>query len=56
MNEVWANRLVAGTKLWAEMPVSRRNGVKQILAERVIDDVISPEQYEEITGEKYTEK
>ena len=23
MNEIWANRLVAGTKTWAEMPASR---------------------------------
>ena len=55
MNEIWANRLVSGTKSWAEMPVSRQNGVKQILANRVVDDVISPEQYEKITGEKYVE-
>lgn len=56
MNEIWANRLVAGTKSWAEMPASRQNGVKQILSDRVTDGVISVEQYETITGEKYTEK
>ena len=35
MNIIWANRLVAGTKTWAEMPASRRVGVKKVLAERV---------------------
>ena len=35
MNIIWANRLIAGTKTWAEMPASRRVGVKKVLAERV---------------------
>ena len=34
MNIIWANRLIAGTKTWAEMPASRRAGVKKVLAER----------------------
>lgn len=55
MNEIWANRLVAGTKVWAEMPASRRSGVKQVLAGRVADGEISAEQYAEITGEQYAE-
>lgn len=55
MNEIWANRLVAGTKAWAEMPASRRSGVKQVLAGRVADGEISAEQYAEITGEQYAE-
>ena len=29
MNIIWANRLIAGTKTWAEMPASRRAGVKK---------------------------
>ena len=33
MNIIWANRLIAGTKTWAEMPASRRAGVKKVLAE-----------------------
>ncbi len=53
MNEIWANRLIAGTKLWTDMPASRQNSVKAILAQRVADDIISAERYEEITGEKY---
>lgn len=54
VNEIWANRLIAGTKTWAEMPASRRKAVKDILAARVESNVITPEQYETITGEEYT--
>lgn len=55
MDKIWANRLIAGTKTWAEMPVSRRAGVKAELAKRVVDGEINPEQYKEITGEDYDE-
>ena len=41
MDKIWANRLVAGTKTWAEMPASRRPGVKAELARRVTDGEIS---------------
>lgn len=51
MDRIWANRLVAGTKSWAEMPASRRHGVKAELAKRVADGEITPEQYRDITGE-----
>ncbi len=53
MNEIWANRLIAGTKDWATMPASRYNAVKAILADRVKRKNITAERYEEITGEKY---
>ena len=53
MDKIWANRLVAGTKTWAEMPASRRPGVKRELAKRVAEGEITPEQYKEITGEDY---
>lgn len=53
MNIIWANRLIAGTKTWAEMPVSRHAGVKAELANRVADGEITAERYKEITGEDY---
>jgi hypothetical protein len=53
MDKIWANRLVAGTKTWAEMPTSRRTGVKRELVKRVADGEISEERYKEITGEDY---
>lgn len=53
MDKIWANRLVAGTKEWAEMPASRRTAVKKILTERVAEGEITPERYKEITREDY---
>lgn len=53
MNEIWANRLIAGTKTWAEMPASRQKAVKAILADRVEDNTITADKYKEITGEDY---
>ena len=51
MDKIWANRLIAGTKTWAEMPASRRTGVKRELARRVTEGEITAERYKEITGE-----
>lgn len=51
MDKIWANRLIAGTKSWEEMPVSRRVGVKKVLAERVSAGEITADDYENITGE-----
>ena len=53
MERIWANRLIAGTKTWAEMPARRRAGVKRELAKRVADGEIDAERYKEITGEDY---
>lgn len=53
MNEIWANRLVAGTKQWSEVPSSRKNAVLAVLAGRVEDNTITAAQYENITGEVY---
>lgn len=53
MDKIWANRLIAGTKTWDEMPKSRQNGVKNILKERVETGEITAEQYQTITGEEY---
>lgn len=53
MDKIWANRLVAGTKTWAEMPISRRVTVKKVLAERVNKGEITAEDYKRITGDDY---
>lgn len=55
MDKIWANRLIAGTQAWNDMPASRKTGVKATLAERVKNGEISSEQYQEITGEEYAE-
>ena len=53
MDKIWANRLIAGTKTWAEMPISRRVAVKKVLAERVAESKITADDYKDITGEAY---
>lgn len=53
MNEIWANRLIAGTKTWTEVPASRKKAVKAVLAARVEQNEITAEQYQTITGEAY---
>ncbi len=56
MNEIWANRLVAGTKQWAQVPTMRKAAVKAVLAGRVAAGEISAEQYTAITGDTYPEQ
>lgn len=53
MDKIWANRLIAGTKTWAEMPISRRVAVKKVLAARVNKGEITAEDYKRITGDDY---
>lgn len=52
MNEIWANRLIAGTQTWERcVKAGRSEGVKKALAERVRSGKITSEKYEKITGE-----
>ena len=53
MNIIWANRLIAGTKTWAEMPASRRAGVKKVLAERTNKGEITAGEYNLMPDDDY---
>lgn len=53
MNKIWANRLVAGTKFWNQVPASRKEGVLEELRLRVENEEITAERFEEITGVAY---
>lgn len=53
MNKIWANRLIAGTKTWDQVPASRRTGVLAELRNRVANGEITAEQFGEICGEVY---
>lgn len=53
MNEIWANRLIAGTKTWDQVPAHRLVAIDAILCYRVAQGEISAERYAEITGEVY---
>jgi hypothetical protein len=55
MHEIWANRLIAGTKTWDEVPPTRKTGVKAALQKRVAKGEITQEQMDTITGETTTE-
>lgn len=55
MDKIWANRLIAGTKTWEEVPLSRQSDVKAELAARVESEAITAEQYAKIIGEECTE-
>lgn len=50
MNEIWANRLIAGTKTWAEMPASRRIAVTALLTARVESGEISQDDMDSIVN------
>lgn len=50
MNNIWANRLIGGTKTWEDVPESRKDGVKTVLLERVDNGFITMEQYIDIIG------
>lgn len=55
MARIWANRLEAGTQVWASVPAGRREAVKAVLRQDVADHRITAERYQEITGEGYRE-
>ena len=50
MNRIWANRLEAGTQIWANCPASRKQAVMAILLEDVQEGKITQERYNEIFG------
>jgi hypothetical protein len=45
MAKIWANRLIAGTKTWDEVPTSRKSSVKTELKKRVADNIITSDKY-----------
>ena len=52
MNEIWANRLIAGTQTWERcVKAGRAEAVKAVLKKRVESGKITAERYTEITGE-----
>ena len=56
MNAIWANRLIAGTQFWKDVPSNRKDGVKAVLLERVEKGLITAEKYTKITGNPYEEE
>jgi hypothetical protein len=50
MAKIWADRLVAGTKTWAQVPESRKPAVNEVLLEMVAEGTLTEEHYQEIVG------
>ena len=48
MDKIWANRLIAGTKVWADVPEKRKEGVLAELISRVATGEITQERVDEI--------
>lgn len=54
MNEIWANRLIAGTQTWEKcVKTGRTEAVKSILREKIVGGKITAEDYARITGEEF---
>ena len=50
MDKIWANRLIAGTYVWADVPTKRRSGVLSELQMRVADGEITQEWLDALVG------
>lgn len=44
MNQIWANRLIAGEQIWSEVPEKRKANVKAILLNMVEENIITQEK------------
>lgn len=53
MAKVYFDRIMAGTRTYAEVPKKWKPGVKELLIGAVEAGELTPERYEEITGEPF---
>lgn len=53
MARVYVNLLYAGMRTWNQIPDTLKREIKSIFRADVACGVITPERYEEITGEPY---
>lgn len=51
MAKIWANRIIAGTKTWSEVPKSRQDDVRAELERRLENGEITEEQFNAIFAE-----
>lgn len=52
MNEIWADRLLAGTRAWEDAPEFRRRGIEEALRRRVEIGEATAERVDEVIGGK----
>ena len=53
MAKIWRNRIIAETQSFSDCPERYQDDVKALLRADVENGVITPEQYEQFTGEVY---
>ena len=53
MAKIWRNRIIARTRTFDEVPMTWKNQVRMLLRLDVKNNVITAEEYEELTGEPY---
>ena len=56
MAKIWRNRIEAGDQLFANCPARYKNQVLALMRIDVENNVISADQFEELTGEPYNEE
>ena len=50
LDKIWVNRLIAGDKVWADVPEAAKQGVTEELQARVNSGEITQERMDEIIG------
>ena len=55
MAKVWHNRILAGTRTYAEVPMTWKAQVKVLFKADVVSGLITEEEYAEFIREPYTE-
>ncbi len=53
MAKIWRNRIIAGDQLFSHCPARYQPQVLGLLAQDVENGTITPERYEELTGQPY---
>lgn len=53
MAKIWRNRIIARDKTFEECPKKYKNQVLELLRADVENNVITPEEFEELTSQPY---
>lgn len=56
MAKIWRNRIEAGDKLFRDCPTRYKAQVLALMRIDVVNNVITAEQFEELTGQPYNEE
>jgi hypothetical protein len=53
MPKIYAELIIAGRKTFIQVPEQVKEAVKSVLHDYVVENRLTPEQYEELVGEHY---